>query len=159
MTQLLLVYLESLEIFCFEKRKIWPVLLSVFIFVNVQVVFFQSLDFLIHIFRLVDMKVVFVKSKATTPLERLKKTLSYIVIFISWKLNYGKHFYKLSEYLFCFMYSVSTIHVEIPQIKSDYLIEMLQWNCSFCKQEKNFVNDKIVYVSLNLMNHRILHVP
>lgn len=82
MTQLLLVYLESLEIFCFEKRKIWPVLLSVFIFVNVKVVFFQSLDFLIHIFRLVDMKVVFVKSKATTPLERLKKTLSYIVIFI-----------------------------------------------------------------------------
>ena len=57
------------------------------------------------------------------------------------------------------MYSVSTIHVEIPQIKSDYLIEMLQWNCSFCKQEKNFVNDKIVYVSLNLMNHKIVHVP
>lgn len=122
--------------------------------------FFSILGFPYSYFQIGWYESCFCKIKGNHSSWKIKKNIViYCDIYITWKLNYGKHFYKLSEYLFCFMYSVSTIHVEIPQIKSDYLIEMLQWNCSFCKQEKNFVNDKIVYVSLNLMNHRILHVP
>lgn len=124
MTQLLLVYLESLEIFCFEKRKIWPVLLSVFIFVNVKVVFFSILGFPYSYFQIGWYESCFCKIKGNHSSWKIKKNIViYCDIYITWKLNYGKHFYKLSEYLFCFMYSVSTIHVEIPQIKSDYWLK------------------------------------
>lgn len=82
MTQLLLVYLESLEIFCFEKRKIWPVLLSVFIFVNVKVGFFSILGFPYSYFQIGWYESCFCKIKGNHSSWKIKKKHCHILWYL-----------------------------------------------------------------------------